>query len=148
MGEARDYINTYMATYHGVREYMERVVRKAKETGCAVTIFGRRRPLPELKSTNFNLRSFGERVARNMPIQGSAADIMKIAMIRVWKRLKEEGLESRLLVQVHDELLLEAPEREAEQAAEILKQEMERAADLSIKLTADVHSGKNWVEAK
>ena len=148
VSEAQSYIDGYFRAYSGVKDYMDSIRESAKEQGCVRTIFGRKRDLPELKSSNHNIRAFGERVALNMPIQGAAADIMKIAMIRVWKRLKEEGLESRLLVQVHDELLLEAPERETEQAAEILKQEMERAADLSIKLTADVHSGKNWVEAK
>ena len=148
VSEAQSYIDGYFRAYSGVKDYMDSIRESAKEQGCVRTIFGRKRDLPELKSSNHNIRAFGERVALNMPIQGAAADIMKIAMIRVWKRLKEEGLESRLLVQVHDELLLEAPEIEAEQAAEILKQEMERAADLSIKLTADVHSGKNWVEAK
>jgi DNA polymerase-1 len=145
---ARDYINTYMAKYHGVRDYMERVVNEAKETGCAVTLYGRRRPLPELKSSNFNLRSFGERVARNMPIQGTAADIMKIAMINVSRALEQECPNAKLLLQVHDELIVECPESDAEKVKEILKCEMESAASLSVPLTVEAHSGKNWHEAK
>jgi DNA polymerase-1 len=145
---ARDYINTYMAKYHGVRDYMERVVNEAKETGCAVTLYGRRRPLPELKSSNFNLRSFGERVARNMPIQGTAADIMKIAMINVSRALEQECPNAKLLLQVHDELIVECPESDAELVKEILKREMESAASLSVPLTVEAHSGKNWHEAK
>ncbi|MGM9521318.1 MAG: DNA polymerase I [Oscillospiraceae bacterium] len=148
VAEARDYINTYMARYHGVRDYMERVVLEARETGCAVTLYGRRRPLPELKSTNFSMRSFGERVARNMPIQGTAADIMKIAMINVDRALGAAGLKARLLLQVHDELIVECPEEEAQQVRELLCREMEGAAALSVPLTVDAHVGKTWYEAK
>ncbi len=146
--EARDYINTYFARYHGVRDYMERVVREAKESGAAVTMFGRRRPLPELSAGNFNLRSFGERVARNMPIQGTAADIMKLAMVNVQRALDASGLSARLLLQVHDELIAECPVEEAEAVRALLVREMEGAAKLSVPLTVDAHVGKTWFEAK
>lgn len=111
-------------------------------------MFGRRRYLPELKSKNFNIRSFGERVALNTPIQGTAADIIKIAMVRVWRRLREEQLQSRLILQVHDELILECPEAETERAQCILAEEMERACQLAVPLRVDVHSGKDWYAAK
>ena len=112
------------------------------------TLFHRRRALPELKSSNFNLREFGKRVALNMPVQGTAADIMKLAMLRVHDRLHREGLRARLLMQVHDELIVECPEAEREQVARILTEEMEHAATLSVPLTVDAHWGKNWLEAK
>jgi len=146
--EADAYIKGYMKHYTGVAEYMQRVVADAKETGYAETMFGRRRYLPELASSNFNLRGFGERVARNMPIQGTAADIIKIAMIRVSNRLKAEKLRSRLILQVHDELIVESPEEEAVRAAEILQQEMEHAVELAVPLTVDVHLGKTWFDTK
>ena len=112
------------------------------------TMFGRRRPVPELKSSNFMQRSFGERVAMNSPIQGTAADIIKIAMIRVWKALKEQHLKSRLLLQVHDELLVETAEDEKEQVSAILEKEMKNAASLAVSLEIDMHTGSNWYEAK
>ena len=112
------------------------------------TLYHRRRALPELKSSNFNMRSFGERVALNMPIQGTAADIMKLAMVAVWKRLKAEGLEARLVLQVHDELIVECPQAEAEQVQRLLTEEMEGVAHLAVPLTAEAHWGKNWLEAK
>lgn len=146
--EADQYIKSYLAHYSGVAEYMENVVAKAKECGYVQTAFNRRRYLPELKSSNFNMRSFGERVARNMPIQGTAADIIKIAMIRVDKRLKEENMSSRLILQVHDELIVEAPNNEAMKAAMILQQEMENAVKLSVPLTADASMGERWYDAK
>lgn len=146
--EAKEYIDTYFSRYSGVREYMEKTIAGAKETGYAVTLYGRRRYLPELKASNFNMRSFGERVARNMPIQGTAADIMKIAMINVFRRLKEEGLEAKLILQVHDELIVECPEAEAEKVADILRCEMGAAAELSVPLTADAKCGKSWADAK
>lgn len=145
--EASQYIKNYLNTYSGVRDYMDRVVKKAKEDGFVETIFGRRRYLPELTSSNANLRAFGERVARNMPIQGAAADIIKIAMIRVSRRLKGEGLRARLILQVHDELIVEAPAEEAEEAARILKEEMEGAAQMDVKLSVDVNTGKTWYDA-
>ena len=145
--EARAYIDAYMQKYHGVREYMDRVIAEAKERGYVETLFGRRRPVPELKASNFNTRSFGERVARNMPIQGTAADILKLAMVNVRRRLRAEGLEARLILQVHDELIAECPEREAERVAALLEEEMERAVTLSVPLTAEAHSGHSWAEA-
>ena len=145
--EARAYIDAYMQKYHGVREYMDRVIAEAKERGYVETLFGRRRPVPELKASNFNTRSFGERVARNMPIQGTAADIIKLAMVNVRRRLRAEGLEARLILQVHDELIAECPEREAERVAALLEEEMERAVQLSVPLTAEAHSGHSWSEA-
>lgn len=145
--EARAYIEAYLQKYHGVREYMERVIAEAKEKGYVETIFGRRRPVPELKASNFNTRSFGERVARNMPIQGAAADIIKLAMVNVRRRLRAEGLEARLLLQVHDELIAECPAAEAERVAALLEEEMERAVQLSVPLIAEAHSGHSWAEA-
>ena len=148
VGEARRYIADYLANFSGVDEYMKRVVEEAKENGYVQTLFGRRRYLPELKSSNFNLRSFGERVARNMPIQGTAADIIKIAMIRVQRRLERENMESKLILQVHDELIVEAPENEAVKAAAILTQEMQDAVSLSVPMVADAKIGGTWYEAK
>ena len=127
---------------------MDDVVAKAKEQGYVETLFHRRRELPEIRSSNFNMRSFGERVALNMPVQGSAADIMKLAMVRVHDRLKREGLCARLLMQVHDELIAECPAEEQAQVKHILTEEMEHAAVLSVPLTVDAHCGKNWLEAK
>ncbi|MBP1558353.1 MAG: DNA polymerase I [Oscillospiraceae bacterium] len=147
VSEADRYIKNYLKTYEGVGRYMEKTVADAKECGYITTLFGRRRYLPELKSSNFNLRSFGERVAMNAPIQGTAADIIKIAMIRVFERLKREELEAQLILQVHDELIVEAPESEAAHVAEILREEMEGAAQLKVKLEADTGIGKTWGEA-
>ena len=146
--EAKAYIDGYLHHYEGVARFMDRLIADAKELGYAKTLFGRRRPLPELHAGNAITRSFGERVARNMPIQGTAADIIKIAMIRVHRRLREEGLRARLILQVHDELMVEAPIEEAETVAALLKEEMERAVDLAVTLTADVHSGTTWFDAK
>ena len=147
-GEAKQYIDSYLAHYGGVARFMDRMIETAKECGYAQTLFGRRRPLPELKASNAVTRSFGERVARNMPIQGTAADIIKIAMVRVHRRLREEGLRSRLILQVHDELIVEAPEDESARAARILQEEMEAAADLSVRLAVDVNVGRTWYDAK
>ena len=144
---AQAYIDTYMEKYHGVREYMRRAIEQGREQGYVETLFHRRRPLPELKSSNFNLRSFGERVARNMPIQGTAADVMKLAMIRVYARLKEELPEAKLLLQVHDELIVECPAAQADAAARILKEEMEGTVRYSVPLTAETGVGANWAEA-
>ena len=148
VAEAKAYMEAYFATFPGVRRYMDEVVAKAKETGYVETIFHRRRDLPELTSSNHNLRSFGERVALNMPIQGTAADIMKLAMIAVWKRLRAEHPTARLVLQVHDELIVECPEAEAEAVARAVEEEMERVVTLSVPLTAEAHWGKNWLEAK
>ncbi len=146
--EAQRYIDGYLRHYGEVASFMEGLVEKARKTGYAETLFGRRRPLPELKAGNANTRGFGERVARNMPIQGTAADIIKTAMIKVWRRLKREGLAARLILQVHDELMVEAPLSERETVERLLKEEMEGAASLRVTLTADVHSGKTWYDAK
>ncbi len=145
--EAKTYMEAYMEKYHGVRDYMKNIAAQAREDGYVSTLFGRRRELPELKSSNFNMRSFGERVALNMPIQGTAADIIKLAMVNVQKRLSAEGMKSRLILQVHDELIVECPEGEADKAAEILRQEMENAVSLAVPLTVDVHAGHSWAEA-
>ncbi len=146
--EADDYIHEYLRNYSGVASYMERVVEEAKANGYVQTLFGRRRYLPELSSSNYTLRSFGERVARNMPIQGTAADIIKIAMIRVRDRLLAEKLEARLILQVHDELIVECPEREAETVRRLLEEEMEQAVSLSVPMLAEAHYGKTWYDAK
>jgi DNA polymerase-1 len=146
--EASEYINNYFATYPKIKEFLDGLVSAAREKGYAVSLFGRRRPVPELSSGNFMQRSFGERVAMNSPIQGTAADIMKIAMNHVYNRLKKENLKSRLILQIHDELLIEAPEEEAEQAAAILTEEMRKAADLKVSLETDCHIGTDWYEAK
>ena len=144
--EAKEYIDSYLEKYAGVREYMSDIVTSAKELGYVSTLFGRRRYLPELHSSNFNTRSFGERVALNMPIQGTAADIMKIAMIKVSDRL--ENMAADLILQVHDELIVECPESEAEEVSRILREEMENAAVLSVPLVAETHFGKSWYDAK
>ncbi|MCD7845736.1 MAG: DNA polymerase I [Oscillospiraceae bacterium] len=145
--EAKTYIDAYMAKYHGVREYMESVIQQGKEQGYVSTLFGRRRYLPELKASNFNVRSFGQRVARNMPIQGTAADIIKLAMIRVYDRLKKELPQARLLLQVHDELIVECPADMAERAAAILEEEMENVVHYPVPLTADTGTGASWADA-
>lgn len=146
--EASNYIKAYLNHYSGVDRYMQNVTEKAKENGYVETLFGRRRYLPELKTGNYVTRSFGERVARNMPIQGTAADIIKIAMIRVYERLEREGLKAKLILQVHDELIVEAPAEEGEKVKAILKEEMENAVDLSVPLVADAAIGKTWYDAK
>ena len=145
--EAADYIERYFETYPGVKQFLDGLVSDAKEKGYAKTLFGRRRPMPELSSGNFMQRSFGERVAMNAPIQGTAADIIKIAMIRVHDRLEKEQMKSRLILQVHDELLVEARKEEAEKAAAILREEMMHAAELSVPLEVDMHQGESWSEA-
>ncbi len=148
VAEAKAYMEAYFATFPGVRQYMDAVVAKAKEQGYVETLFHRRRELPELRSSNFNLRSFGERVALNMPVQGTAADIIKLAMTAVHTRLQREGLRARLVLQVHDELIVECPEEEKETVARLLEEEMENVVSLSVPLTAEAHWGKNWLEAK
>lgn len=146
--EAENYINQYFATYPGIKNYLDSLVAEAKETGSVTTLYGRKRPVPEISSSNFMQRSFGERIAMNSPIQGTAADIMKIAMLRVYKALKEQGLKARILLQIHDELLIEAPAIEAEAVAELLQKEMMAAADLSVPLSVEVKTGDNWYETK
>ena len=147
VAEAKDYMDRYFATYPGVRAYMDHVVEQAKADGYVSTLMGRRRWLPELKSSNFNTRSFGERVALNMPIQGTAADIIKLAMIRVRDRLEREGFRGRLVLQVHDELIVECPEEEQERVCALLKEEMEGVYPLSVPLVAETHGGKSWAES-
>ena len=146
--EAGEFIRTYLATYPGVAKYMDDIKESAKEKGYVTTLFGRRRALPELKSRNFNIRSFGERVAMNTPIQGTAADIIKIAMVRVRDRLLREGLESRLILQVHDELILEAPKSEQETAMRLLREEMEAAFPMDAPLVAEAKAGHSWYDTK
>ena len=146
MAQAKEYMEKYFEHYAGVRAYMDRVVEQGKTDGWVATLYGRRRWLPELKSSNFNMRSFGERVALNMPIQGTAADIIKLAMLRVDSRLRAGGLAARLVLQVHDELIVECPEAEAERVQALLQEEMEGVAKLSVPLTADAKAGKTWAE--
>ena len=148
VAEAKAYMDAYFATFPGVRKYMDDVVEKAKETGYVETLFHRRRDLPELTSSNHNLRAFGERVALNMPIQGTAADIMKLAMVAVAGRLRAEQPDAHLVLQAHDELIVECPAAEAEAVAHLLEEEMENVVHLSVPLTAQAHWGKNWLEAK
>ena len=146
--EAGEYIEKYFQTYPQVKAFLDRMVSDAREKGYSITLFGRRRPMPELKSSNFMQRSFGERIAMNSPIQGTAADIIKIAMIRVKDRLESMNLKSRLILQVHDELLIEAAKDEESLVRDILKEEMENAAHLEVPLEIDIHTGNNWYEAK
>ncbi len=145
--EAKAYMDAYLDKYHGVRDYMEKIKAQAKADGYVETLFHRRRYLPELKSSNFNVRSFGERVALNMPVQGTAADVIKLAMVNVHRRLKEKKLEARLILQVHDELIVECPESEAERVQALLEQEMENAVHYSVPLIAEAHIGHSWAEA-
>ena len=146
--EAAEYIEQYFATYPGIKVFLDRLVADAKAQGYVTTMFGRRRPIPELSSGNFMQRSFGERVAMNSPIQGTAADIIKLAMIHVWARMKKEGLKSRLILQVHDELLIETYAPEEERVRDILSEEMREAAKLSVALEIDLHTGMTWYDAK
>ncbi|MGN0448276.1 MAG: DNA polymerase I [Acutalibacteraceae bacterium] len=144
--EADSYIKGYLHHYQGIKNYLEKVVSDARDCGYVTTMFKRRRYLPELTASNKMLQAFGERVAKNAPVQGSAADIIKIAMVKVAKRLKDEGMKARLIMQVHDELIIECPESEAEKAQKLLKEEMENACEISVKLTVDVKSGKTWFD--
>ena len=146
--EADSYIKNYLATYPQVAEYMEKTIEDAKKNGFVTTLYGRRRRLPELSSSNGNLRAFGERAARNAPIQGTAADIIKLAMIRVFERLKTDVANAKLILQVHDELIVECDEKDAQKVCRLLETEMENAVNLAVRLTADAHSGKTWLEAK
>ena len=146
--EAAEYIDKYFETYPGVKIYLDKLVSDAKEQGYVTTLFGRKRPIPELSSSNFMQRSFGERVAMNSPLQGTAADIMKIAMIRVFERMEKENLKSRMILQVHDEILIEAAKEEEEIVRNILEEEMKGAAGLAVTLEVDIHSGTDWYEAK
>ena len=148
VGEAKEYMEKYFETYPKVREYQDKAISDAKIKGYSTTMFGRRRPIPELKSGNYNLKQFGERVAMNAPIQGTAADIMKIAMINVFFRLKREKLKSRLILQIHDELVIETAGNETDAVSGILIEEMEKAVKLSVPMEVDCHTGSDWYEAK
>lgn len=146
--EAREYIDNYLARYAGVKTYMRNIVEEAKAQGYVTTLYGRRRYIPELKSSNYNIRQGAERIALNTPIQGTAADLIKLAMIRVDGALKASGLDAKLVLQVHDELIVECPEADAEAVAGIVAREMEHAASLSVPLVAEAKFGKSWYEAK
>ena len=146
--EAKEYIQNYFEKFSGVKTYMDNIIETAKNDGYVKTLFNRRRYLPELNSGNFIQRSFGERVAMNTPIQGSAADIIKIAMVNIYKRLKKENLSSKLILQVHNELIIDAQKDELEKVKDILKTEMESAAKLSVPLVADMNVGETWYDAK
>jgi DNA polymerase-1 len=146
--EADKYIAAYFERYPKVREYLDQQITNAKNKGYTETIWSRRRKIPELKSGNYNIRSFGERAAMNMPVQGSAADIIKLAMIRIHRRLHERKLKSRLILQVHDELLLEAPKSELAEVRAIVKAEMEQAGNLQVQMSVDLNEGSTWFEAK
>ena len=146
--EARAYIDSYLENYSGVRAYMKEVVSDARQNGYTQTLYGRRRYVPELKSSNFNVRSSAERITLNTPIQGTAADIIKLAMIQVEKALKENYPHAKLLLQVHDELIVECPEDQAAEVASLVSREMEGVAQLKVPLTAEAHFGKSWFEAK
>lgn len=146
--EAEQYIESYLRRFSGVRAYMHDIVAFAKENGYVTTLYGRRRDLPELKSSNFNIRSMGERIALNTPIQGTAADIIKIAMLRVSKALREQKLQAKLVLQVHDELIVECPEEEKDTVIYLVREEMEQAAALRVPLVADAKAGKSWYDAK
>ena len=146
--EAKDYIDSYLAHYHGVREYMKNVVNEAREKGYTATMYGRKRYIPELSSSNFNIRSGAERIALNTPIQGTAADLIKLAMIRVDQALAEHFPDARLLLQVHDELIVECPEAIAPEVAALVSREMEQVASLNVPLTAEAKWGKSWYDAK
>jgi len=148
VAEAKEYMDAYFARFPGVKAYMDGVVQKARADGYVETMFHRRRALPEIKASNFNTRSFGERVALNMPIQGAAADIIKLAMVRVFERLKKEDLQAKLIMQVHDELIVECPADEVEKVKALLTEEMEGVYQLAVPLTAEAHSGENWLDAK
>ena len=147
-GEAKDYIARYLARFGSVSAFMDKLIADATDKGYGETMLGRRRPLPELKAGNAMTRHFGERVARNMPIQGTAADIIKVAMVRVYNRLQAEGLQAKLILQVHDELMVECPREEADTVCRLLREEMEASADLSVRLEVDAHVGETWYDAK
>ncbi|MCQ2437754.1 MAG: DNA polymerase, partial [Clostridia bacterium] len=146
--EARSFIDRYFARYPGVKRYMEESVQRANTEGYAETLMGRRRYIPELKSSNFNLRSFGERCAMNSPIQGTAADIIKLAMIRIADVLKQNGLKAKLILQVHDELIIETPDEEVETVSRLLQETMESVIELKVPLTAEVTIGGDWRACK
>ncbi|MBQ1914237.1 MAG: DNA polymerase I, partial [Selenomonadaceae bacterium] len=145
---AAGYISRYFERYSGVKKFLDAMVEQAHKDGFVTTMFGRRRNLPAIRSSNFNQRSLAERMAMNTPIQGSAADIIKLAMVAAWRELGKAGVRSRILLQVHDELVLEVAEEEIGQVSEILRKAMEHVVELSVPLVIDIHTGKNWAEAK
>ena len=146
--EAKQYIDTYLEQYHGIREFMDREIEKAKQNGFVETMFHRRRYIPEIASNNYMVRKFGDRAAMNAPVQGTAADIMKIAMINVYRELKAKNLKSKIVLQIHDELVIEALEEEEKIVSEILKTQMENAAQLAVHLDVDLQIGKTWFDTK
>ena len=146
--EASQFIANYLDTFTGVREYMNTITQFAKDNGYVATLYNRKRILPEINNSNRNIQEMGKRMAMNTPIQGTSADIIKIAMVKVAKRLKDEGMQAKLILQVHDELIVEAPVEEADKAASILVEEMQNAAQLSVPLKVDVNKGENWYAAK
>ena len=146
--QAKEYINQYLEKYSGIKHFMDSVVESAKEKGYVETLFGRRRYIPEIKSNNYMVRQFGSRVAMNTPIQGTAADIMKIAMINVYNKLKEENIDAKIVLQIHDELLLEVSNKDKEEAKQILKNCMEKATKLEIPLEVELSEGNSWYEVK
>ena len=146
--QAKQYIEEYLEQYAGIKEFMEEITKKATEEGYVETLFHRRRYIPELKSNNYMVRQFGSRAAMNTPIQGTAADIMKIAMINVLKEIKNRGLRSKIVLQVHDEMMIEAPEEEKEEIKQIMKKCMESAIELQVPLTAEISEAKNWYDCK
>ena len=146
--EAQQYIDSYLEKYHRIQEFMEREIEKAKENGYVETMFHRRRYIPEISSNNYMVRKFGDRAAMNAPIQGTAADIMKIAMIDVYKELQKRKLQSKIVLQIHDELIIEAFESEKEEVSQILRECMQNAAKLSVELEVDLQEGKNWYQTK
>jgi len=147
-GEAKEFIRLYFERFHGIREYLDSMVEFARTNGYVQTIFNRRRYIPELREKNFNMRAFGERTAANSPIQGSAADLIKIAMIRIDKALEEGNFSSKMLLQVHDELVFEVPPDELSAVESLVRHEMENAAQLSVPLVVDLGTGANWLETK
>lgn len=146
--EAQKYIDDYFVAYPKMKAFLDHLIAEGKEEGKVTTMYGRIRPIPELSSSNFMQRQFGERIAMNSPIQGTAADVIKIAMVRVHDRLQKEGLESKLLLQVHDELLIEAKEEELDRVKELLAEEMTKATEMAVPLEVDMHTGKTWYDAK
>ena len=146
--KAKQYITEYLEQYAGIKKFMENITEKAKEEGYVETLFHRRRYIPELKSNNYMVRQFGSRAAMNTPIQGTAADIMKIAMIKVFKEIKNRNLKSKIVLQVHDEMMIEAPEEEKEEVKKIMKESMESAIELKVPLIAEISEAKNWYECK
>ena len=146
--EAQQYINSYLEKYHRIQEFMEREIEKAKQNGYVETMFHRRRYIPEISSNNYMVRKFGDRAAMNAPIQGTAADIMKIAMIDVYNELNKRNLQSKIVLQIHDELIIEAVENEKEEVSQILRDCMQNAAKLSVELEVDLEEGENWYQTK